>query len=138
MDCAVVHDNDRLGGGERLHFENEIRNERRKKIAIERAFDDHTLNDAIIERDRREDRVPINMSNTRREMKLNSVTFCLERSIASYKHEAPPKPKRDFAGTFAYRRRSRRRIRAAPAYSSRRFEFGTLRAAARCALQRAS
>lgn len=58
MNRTVVHDDDGLGGRERLHLEDKIQDERSKKVSIEGTLDDHALNDTVVECDRRQDGIP--------------------------------------------------------------------------------
>ncbi len=47
MDGTIVHDNDGVGPGERIHFLQKVLNECNKKLCVERTFDDEAFNDAI-------------------------------------------------------------------------------------------
>lgn len=89
MNRAVVHDDNRFGSRERLHFEDEIRNERSEEIAVERALDDHTLNDPVIERDRRQNRVPIFMSKHSKRVEIEEQ-YLLPRAKYCFLHARRP------------------------------------------------
>ncbi len=52
VDGAVVHDDDGLGSGERLHLEDQICDEGGEKIPVERALDDHAFDNAVVEGNR--------------------------------------------------------------------------------------
>ncbi len=89
MDCTIVHDDNRLGGRERLHFEDDVRDERGEEITIERSLDNHALDDAIIERDRRKNRVPMISSEYLRYDNIG-IQYLLPRAKYCFLHARSP------------------------------------------------
>ncbi len=135
VDCTVVHDDDGIPGWEGLHFEDKVGYEGGEQISVERTLNDHTFDDAVVEGDCRQNRVPVIVSeDSKRDMQ--QLTFCPAQSIAFYTRGVPPEPKPDSSSTSFCRKCFRPRKRVVPVCSSRRFKDDIQLRPVRCAPQR--